>query len=1741
MNPEMLAQIQSCMNRFFTAIFIIGSSSLAFSQATFTSISSGNWDGGLTVWSVTGFDADNIPDADDEVIISTSHTISVNVNAACNTLTLNGTANLNFNTNSRTLNVNGLMTMNGNSQVSGNNNTRILNLNNNFIIPAGQTGSIGGVRVVQSAPNTFTISGTFIPTSATGTKNLGDVIINSTGTWNATSGETYTINNLTLFNGAVIGGNATSVIVANGNLTVFPSSPGLRAQIGRITLTINGTTTILANGYFEFTESNVGAKTFNNTITVNLGGTWDNTVGEDPVVNCSIVNNGVWPVPTGGNGRYDVLNGGPYTYSGNAEIGMTRLRLRNGVTVTNTGTLRLTRTGGQNLSVESGSTFINGNGTSGHLIMTGDGDVVDVTGAFSSVNFSPPNNIVEYSGAVNQTIYPTTYHHVNAFNGATKTINGTTTVNGNFTITGTTVVNVAGGNDLIGPGNLIMTGTSRLRISSAGTVPGLTGTGHSLAAGTTIELYRGGAQTAASSTLYPYQNLDISGATGSAVNMSAVSNIAQDFIIRNQGTFNNNAVLTVGGTFNYTSSGASTLANNITVGNFIFQNGQLDYSSRTITINGNDGTWTFNGGGGVLTTNATSRVLFTTGTNQKITGTAVTTFSNLEIDNPNGVTLDGVNANVSTGLTFTNGNIITGTNILICTNASVTVTPTNGFVEGNLRKPVNLGAPVVTFEVGTGTTYSPVTFNFAGVSASGNFTVAAVADDHPDILGSNIEPNRSVNRHWSLTNNATTFANLPSVVFNFAASDLDPLADFSNFSVRRYDGINWGNTTVGTRTATSTQITGETSANLPNGQTRFYQIGELIPTSGTVNRLTGTQNWSSPATWIQNRTGAIQFTTGSATVTGVGTLFTTELVAGDVLMLQTSPGIVRGTVQTIIDNETLTLTAAATATVNGGYGRQYVPNTINDQVVIGNSNISPDAATTIILDMNATVNSLDINTVASPRATAQALTHSGTNTLTVQTNVRVNHPAVTGSPVTNVWNINAGTATVGGNVVIGSGTNSANTLARINITTGILNVGSNLVFNTANAATRELTAVLDMTGGNGSVNLSGQLNFTNSRGLLIPGSSGSVFNFNRTSGSQTMAIPGSNAVANPWVYHNINCNNTSTNGVVVGFNISSANVTGDIRVQTGLLRAGNVDIVGSATRTFQVAPGATFRMEGNRAFPSGFGSFDLGTSSPFGTVIYEQTNDQNIANHNYGNLILRRNGRTYSIPNTTINVAGNLTIGDGSASVTLQDLAGGGSSALTVAGNLTITSGARLRADNNQGIPTITVGGNWVNNSTAGTSNGFDEGTSTVIFNSPSGNTLQTIGGSTAETFYNLTINTSDATDVVRILNNTNVSNQLTLQQGELDLNALTLYVTNPAVSAVNRTGGYIKSENNTSPYGTLRRQTGTATGSFLFPFGKSSTEYIPFTMNITSAGSPATGSVSVSTYATGTDNTPYPDGVTNLNGTSGGLSVADRFWVITLNNYTGTRPTATLTFTATSGEIATTGATTLNAQRWAPSNTWEPALPGQTYNPVAGTVTVPNVNQYSPWAIADIAAPLPVELKSFNLVAHADFVEVSWSTASELNNDYFTIERRHENAEQFEALASIPGAGTTNMEHRYRYEDYAIAPGTWYYRIKQTDLDGSFSYSPVKSVTVSGKGFWQIYPNPSDGDLLSIRFTAADLNKTALITILDAQGKRMHVEQASVQGLDVPVRLTQNLPSGIYFVIIRTADDVVRHKWIVR
>lgn len=114
-----------------------------------------------------------------------------------------------------------------------------------------------------------------------------------------------------------------------------------------------------------------------------------------------------------------------------------------------------------------------------------------------------------------------------------------------------------------------------------------------------------------------------------------------------------------------------------------------------------------------------------------------------------------------------------------------------------------------------------------------------------------------------------------------------------------------------------------------------------------------------------------------------------------------------------------------------------------------------------------------------------------------------------------------------------------------------------------------------------------------------------------------------------------------------------------------------------------------------------------------------------------------------------------------------------------------------------------------------------------------------------------------------------------------------------------------------------------------------------------------------------------------------------------------------------------------------------------------------------------DLSSPLPIELISFTAQPRASEIELKWSTASEQNNDFFTIQRSQD-AEQWEEVRTIQGAGTKSDRTDYETTDDFPYPGVSYYRLKQTDFDGQFSFSQVRRVDVSRFEFVKVYPNPS-------------------------------------------------------------------------
>ncbi|HEY4798811.1 MAG TPA: hypothetical protein VII99_07010, partial [Bacteroidia bacterium] len=214
----------------------------------------------------------------------------------------------------------------------------------------------------------------------------------------------------------------------------------------------------------------------------------------------------------------------------------------------------------------------------------------------------------------------------------------------------------------------------------------------------------------------------------------------------------------------------------------------------------------------------------------------------------------------------------------------------------------------------------------------------------------------------------------------------------------------------------------------------------------------------------------------------------------------------------------------------------------------------------------------------------------------------------------------------------------------------------------------------------------------------------------------------------------------------------------------------------------------------------------------------------------------------------------------------------------------------------------ISYYGNFVNNGTF-TDNGLE-----IYF---SGGADQTISSTSALSVRHLDVNNAGG---FTMLSNLTVRDTLELSKGPLFLNSHTLTLNNGALSAVSRTDGYFVSEQ-TDNSGKIKWNIGSTTGAHVFHFGNLAGNYIPFTLNLTAG---TIGNVTVSTYPTASNNTPYPVtpiAVTNMydhNGNDNSSNVVDRFWQIDKDGVSGT---ATMIFTAAPSEVGSL--TALQAQRW--------------------------------------------------------------------------------------------------------------------------------------------------------------------------------------------------------------------------------
>jgi hypothetical protein len=181
----------------------------------------------------------------------------------------------------------------------------------------------------------------------------------------------------------------------------------------------------------------------------------------------------------------------------------------------------------------------------------------------------------------------------------------------------------------------------------------------------------------------------------------------------------------------------------------------------------------------------------------------------------------------------------------------------------------------------------------------------------------------------------------------------------------------------------------------------------------------------------------------------------------------------------------------------------------------------------------------------------------------------------------------------------------------------------------------------------------------------------------------------------------------------------------------------------------------------------------------------------------------------------------------------------------------------------------------------------------------------------------------------------------------------------------------------------------------------------------------------------------------------------------------------------------------------------------------------------------------LPVSLIYFNAHFQDKNVIVDWRTATEKDNDFFTVERSIDGI-NFQSLANIDGAGNSNSIISYSYIDHTPYPKVSYYRLKQTDYNGAFSYSNTVAVRNGSNSSFLIYPNPaSNYFVIEINGKFEDTNGELIIA--DSKGSRLCLKKIDFerQNLFYSSEFAKLSP-GMYVVTLITNDQIFKQKLVI-
>lgn len=192
---------------------------------------------------------------------------------------------------------------------------------------------------------------------------------------------------------------------------------------------------------------------------------------------------------------------------------------------------------------------------------------------------------------------------------------------------------------------------------------------------------------------------------------------------------------------------------------------------------------------------------------------------------------------------------------------------------------------------------------------------------------------------------------------------------------------------------------------------------------------------------------------------------------------------------------------------------------------------------------------------------------------------------------------------------------------------------------------------------------------------------------------------------------------------------------------------------------------------------------------------------------------------------------------------------------------------------------------------------------------------------------------------------------------------------------------------------------------------------------------------------------------------------------------------------------------------------------------------------------------PLPIELISFTGKVEGNAVKIEWKTASEKDNDFFTIERAV-NSKIFEEIGTLDGAGTSIAEIAYTYYDEFPVVGKLFYRLKQTDYNGDFEYSDIIGINYPSVNAAHsidadniiLYPNPTSSQNIHLKIEGVNIQGVINLKIVDLLGQVQVAHQFDANSLLKGTKISSDrkLTPGIYIVMIEHGNKVNKLKLII-